>query len=280
MSDLRVHRFEPGDGGYPRRLAGLRPVPPVLHVAGTIRDSAAALAVVGSRVADADACRTAHSLARHAARSGAVVVSGGAIGVDTAAHVGALDAGAATTVVMGTGIDVLYPERNRALFAAVVAGGGGLVSIFPAGAQPLPGHFVRRNRVIAALADVVLVVAAGRASGSLHTARHALALGRTVAAVPGSPGTDALLAAGAALVRSTDDLDRALDGDPRRPERPALDGDLARAWAALDPQIPRDASDLARTLGVSMPRAASLLSDLEDAGWTLAVPGACYVRAP
>ena len=128
------------------------------------------------------------------------MVSGGALGIDTAAHAGALDAGAATTVVLGSGVDVLYPDRNRALFAAVVDRGGALVSTFPMGAQPRPGQFVARNRIIAALADVVVVVSAGPASGSLHTARHAAALGRRLAAVPGSPGTQALLTAGAALV--------------------------------------------------------------------------------
>lgn len=280
MSDIRPHRRAPGDDGYPSRLAVLGHGAPVLHVAGTLRDSAVAVAIVGARAATASALGTAHSLARHAGMRGATVVSGGAIGVDTAAHAGALDARAATTVVLGSGLDVLYPERNRALFAAVIAGGGALVSMFPLGAQPLPGQFVARNRVIAALADTVVVVAAGRASGSLHTARQAIALGRLVAAVPGSPGTDALIAAGAAEVSSPDDLDLALDGTPRRRTRPALAGDPARAWDALDVARPRDAGDVARTLGVSLARAASLLSDLEATGWTLAVPGACYVRAP
>jgi DNA processing protein len=285
VSDIPAHRLQPGDRGYPRRLAVLGPAAPALHVAGTIRESgqsSLAVAIVGARAAHVDALRTAHALAFHAATRGVTVVSGGAIGVDTAAHVGALDAGGPgpTAVVLGSGLGVLYPERNRALFAAVVDAGGALISMFPRDAQPLPGHFVRRNRIIAALGDVVLVVAAGPASGSLNTARHAIELGRTVAAVAGSPGTDALLAAGAAEVASPDDLDRALAGDPRRRARPPLDADQARAWDALDRSIPRDAGDVARALGVTLPRAASLLSDLEATGWTLAVPGACYVRAP
>ncbi len=280
MSDIRAHRLEPGDGGYPCRLAVLGEPGPALHVSGTIRDSAPAVAVVGARAASRGALRTAHALARHAGQLGGVVVSGGAIGVDTAAHTGALDAGAATTVVLGTGVDVLYPARNAALFVRVVQRGGALVSTFPAGSLPRPGHFVARNRVIAALADVVIVVEASPSSGSLYTARHAAVFGRPVAAVPGSAGTDALLATGAALVDGPADLDRLLAGAPRRQERPSLDGDLARALAVLDPRVPRDAGDVADALGVSLSRAAALLSDLEDAGWTFAVPGACYVRAP
>lgn len=280
MSAIRAYRLQPEEPGYPARLLALGASAPVLHVSGTLCDSAPAVAIVGARAADAAALRTAHQLARHAGQGGAVVVSGGAIGVDTAAHSGALDAGAATTVVLGSGVDVVYPDRNRAMFAAVVSSGGALVSMFPMGALPLPGQFVARNRVIAALADVVVVVSAGAGSGSLHTARHAAALGRRLAAVPGSPGTQALLAAGAALIESPADLDRALAGDPRRAARPALDADLARAWDALDVTVPRDAGDVARSLGVGIARAASLLSDLEATGWTIAVPGACYVRAP
>lgn len=280
MSDIRAQRLQACEGGYPRRLAVLGEAAPVLHVSGTIRESAPAVAVVGARAASSGALRTAHALARHAGQLGGVVVSGGAIGVDTAAHRGALDASAATTVVLGTGVDVPYPARNAGLFAEVVRGGGALVSMFPDGSLPLPRHFVARNRVIAGLADVVVVVEASLTSGSLYTARHAAAFGRPVAAVPGSAGTDGLLAAGAALVEGAEDLDRLLAGAPRRRARLAIDGDLARALAALDVRVPRDAGDVAGALGISLARAAALLADLEDAGWTFAVPGACYVRAP
>ena len=280
MSAIRASRLQPGELGYPTRLEALGASAPVLHVTGTLHDSAPSVAIVGARAADGAALRTAHQLAHHAGQRGVVVVSGGALGVDTAAHFGALDAGAATTVVFGSGVDVVYPERNRAMFAAVVSTGGALVSMFPLGTLPLPGRFVARNRIIAALADVVVVVSAGAHSGSLHTARQAAALGRRLAAVPGSPGTHALLTAGAALIESPADLDRALAGDPRQTQRPALDADEARVWDALDPNVPRDAGDIALALGVGFARAASLLSDLEATGWTIAVPGACYVRAP
>lgn len=272
--------MEPGDGAYPRRAQVLGAAAPVLHVAGIIDDSSASVAIVGSRAASAADMSLARHLGRHVGAGGGVVVSGGALGVDTAAHLGALDAGAATAVVLGTGVDVVYPERNRHLFAAVVERGGALVSMFPPGAPPRAEHFVRRNRLIAALADLVVVVAAAGSSGALHTARDALRLGRRLAAVPGTAGTDALIAAGAAMVEEAGDLDRALAGDPRRPVRPPLDGDHARAWAALDLAVPRDAGDVAVALGLPYARVVALLCDLEATGWTIAVPGGAQVRAP
>ncbi|KAB2887194.1 MAG: hypothetical protein F9K40_21775, partial [Kofleriaceae bacterium] len=202
MTCSRTHCMEPGADGFPRRLEGVRPAIRQLHVAGTIRDLEPAVAIVGSRAASAAAMRVARELGRRVAERGGVVVSGGALGVDTAAHVGALEGGGPTTVVVGTGLDVIYPERNAGLFAAVVERGGALVSMFPMGATVRRGMFLRRNQLIAALADVTIVVAAAHTSGSLHTARHAVALGRALATVPGTPGTDALVTAGAAIVES------------------------------------------------------------------------------
>jgi DNA processing protein len=252
-----------------------------LHVTGTIRDLSPAVAIVGSRAASWDALTLARRLGRHVAERGGVVVSGGAIGVDSEAHQGALDAAAPTSVVLGTGVDIIYPERNAGLFAAVVAHGGALISMFPLGTPPHAGNFVRRNQLIAALADVVVVVAAAGRSGSLHTARDARRLGRGLAAVPGTPGTRTLLAAGAVAIETPDDLDRVIAGDARAPVRePSLDGDAARALAALDPSTPRDAGDIAASLGVGLARAVALLVDLEADGWILAVPGSAYVRAP
>ncbi|HUQ04450.1 MAG TPA: DNA-processing protein DprA [Kofleriaceae bacterium] len=279
MTSSRTQCLEPGADGFPRRLVGLRPAIRELHVAGTIRDLAPAVAIVGSRAASSAAMTIARELGARVAQRGGVVISGGAIGVDTAAHLGALEGAGPTTVVLGTGVDIIYPERNARLYAAVVERGGALVSMFPMGTPPRRDTFVRRNLVIAALSDVTVVVAAANTSGSLHTARDAIKLGRAIAAVPGTPGTDALVTAGAAIVENAADLDRMLDGDPRTLERPALAGDAARAWDALDVRSPRDAGDVAQALGVSIPRALALLNDLQAAGWILAVPGSAYVRA-
>jgi DNA processing protein len=159
----------------------------------------------------------AHAFGRHLATRGVHVVSGGALGVDGAAHRGALAGGGTTTVVLGTGVDVLYPARHATLFHEVVARGGALVSMFPYGMQPRRSTFVQRNPLIAALADAVIVVEADVRSGSLSTAAAGKQLGKIVAAWPGSRGCDRLLARGAAIVEDVADLDRVIERAPRFP---------------------------------------------------------------
>ncbi|MBK9031240.1 MAG: DNA-protecting protein DprA [Myxococcales bacterium] len=267
-----VWTVTPEADGYPARLRALTR-PPTLDGVGRLPGPGPAVALVGSRAVRAEAARTAAALAAHAAGHGATVVSGGAIGVDTAAHRGALAAGGVTVVVLGTGIDVVYPDRNHGLFADVIRGGGALLSMFPRGQPPRRGHFVARNAVIAALADVVVVVAAERGSGSLHTARAATRLGRRLVAVPGTAGTDALLAAGAGVIESVADLERALAGTVRARARRALDDDEAALVTALAPG-PRGPLELAAILGWRPAAVAAALDELERAGWVRAVGGA------
>ncbi len=143
-------------------------------------------------------------------------MSGGALGIDGAAHRGTLDHGT-TTVVLGTGVDVAYPARHAGLFDQIVASGGALASLLPDGTGPRPGTFPQRNPLIAALADVVVVVEADVNSGSLSTARAAQKLGRPIVAYPGSRGCERLLATGAALAETPDDVLAALAGTPRMP---------------------------------------------------------------
>lgn len=184
-------------------------------MAGVPPPEGPAIAIVGARAASQLAVDRAAQLATHAARRGVHVVSGGAIGVDGAAHRGALLGGGTTTVVLGSALDVVYPRRHAHLFREVVARGGGLISALPAGTQPRRFTFLQRNPLIAALADAVVVVEADVRSGSLVTAAAGKQLGRVVAAWPGSPGCDRLLRAGAAVIESCDDLDRVLAGNPR-----------------------------------------------------------------
>jgi DNA processing protein len=220
--------------GYPGRLLELHDPPAELHLAGGHPEllgwSAPVVAIVGSRRAGDAGLGMARELARGAAGAGALVVSGLALGVDAAAHEGALAAGAPTLAVLGCGPDVAYPRTNRGLYARILAAGL-VVSEYPPGTEPAPWRFPARNRLIAALADAVVVVEAKVRSGALITADHALDLGRDVLAVPGWPafsgagGTNALLKAGAGLVESVEDLTgwlgleapstpRGQDGDP------------------------------------------------------------------
>jgi DNA protecting protein DprA len=214
------------DAGYPRPLLDLPLPPPVLAVAGELPAEVVAggpaVAMVGSRRADAYGLEVAGDLARALAAAGLPVVSGFARGVDAAAHQGALDGGGTTVAVLGCGLDVPYPHGHRRLFRRIAGGGeaprGAVLSEFPCGIEPKPWHFPVRNRLIAALAWGTVVVRAARRSGSLITARLALDLGREVLAVPGSlydrlsEGPHRLLADGAALATSARDVLDALLG--------------------------------------------------------------------
>jgi len=206
------------DPDYPRELAGMALPPPVLFVRGRL-PAAPAVAIVGSRLADGYGLEIAARFARYLAAAGVVVVSGMARGIDAAAHEGALAAPLGRTVaVLGWGLGIGYPA-GQARLAAAIAARGALVSEFPCDAQPRPWCFPVRNRTIATLAAVTLVVQATPRSGSLLTARHARKLGRPVYAVPGpvfSPlswGPHALLRRGALLAGHPEDI---LDALPAR----------------------------------------------------------------
>lgn len=261
----------PGDAGYPQRLRALGIADP-LHVVGQLCEGPA-LAIVGARGASIEGMERAHAWAKHAAGRGVRIVSGGALGIDGAAHRGAVDAsragalGAAapgnTTVVLGSGVDVLYPARHERLFIQIAASGGALASTFPLGMQPRPGTFKRRNSIISALADAVIVVEADVQSGSLSTAAAARKQGRLVAAYPGSPGCAKLLASGAAIVENTDDVLALLAGRPRYPAPAVLDDNAARVRDALAMGV-RGVDAIVRHTGLSVRAVLRALPQLES----------------
>src|SRR6266496_2374812 len=245
LRELDVRFMLPGDPGWP--FTATPPDPPCawLFVAGPDPPgSAVSAAIVGGRRASALRRATARSLAMGLAGFGICVVSGGAIGVDAAAHSGALDAGGHTVVVLGCGLDVPYPRRNVELFRRVREAGGTLLAEHPPGARPLAAHFLPRNRLIAALSGAVVVVEAAAGSGSLSTARAAGSRGAgQVLAVPGAPwdrgaaGCNDLIRDGATLVRGLDDVLEALAITPSTTTRhlaaPRLpDGDGGATGAA------------------------------------------------
>jgi len=207
-----------------------------------------------------------------AAQRGYTIVSGGALGIDAAAHRGALDAGAATFAVLGCGVDVVYPDRHAALFAEI-ATAGGLLSEFPLGTPPRGRQFPARNRIVAALAGSVLVVEAQAASGALVTARLAIGMGRPLLAVPGTPGTDQLVATGKARpVRDGAELLAALAGERRPAASPPPE--LRRLLEALAGGA--TAVEVARRLALPIPAALALLSEAELGGWILRGAGGVF----
>jgi DNA processing protein len=228
------------DPEYPQILAGMAQAPPVLAVRGLLPPGPA-VAIVGSRHADGYGIEVAAHFARCLAGAGVAIVSGMAHGIDAAAHQGALAMPPGRTVgVLGCGVGFDYPRGHQRL-AAAVAARGALVSEFACGARPQPWRFPVRNRTIAGLAAVTLVVQATPRSGSLDTARHARDLGRPVFAVPGpvfaplSWGPHSLLRSGALLAGHPQDVVDALSAwaSARRDATPAAaDGDAAGGNAA------------------------------------------------
>jgi len=270
-----------GRRGFPQRLEGLRDAPERLFVLGELYEHERSVAIVGSRTAGETEREVAFSLARELAGSGALVVSGGALGVDAAAHRGALAAGGHTVVVCGGGLDQPYPERNLPLFREIVQRGGALVSSFEVGASPRPSRFARRNRIIAGMVDAVLVIQAQVGSGSLQTAAAAREYGRIVAAYPGSPGCTTLLAQGAALVERAGDLLAALAGTRRALSTtlPAPGTAEARVLDALDDNAPIDEDTIAERTGLEIWGVTRALTGLELDGLALLLPGRNYLRS-
>lgn len=284
-----------GDAEYPSRLLEIADPPSLLYVRGHVDLlNQPSLAIVGSRNATAQGARNAHSFARAFTDAGLMIVSGLALGIDAAAHRGALDGApdgpGSTFAILGTGIDVTYPARHGAL-AAEIAARGALISEFPLGTQPAAGHFPRRNRLISGLCLGCLVVEAALESGSLITARAALEQGREVFAVPGSihsplsKGCHALIKAGAKLVESADDVLSELSAllPQRRPaRRPVATGAAAAEQEspllALMGYDPVDLEALRARAGWPAERIAAELLQLELAGQVTALAGGLYQR--
>jgi DNA processing protein len=284
----------PADAEYPALLREIPRAPARLWVLGLPLTRAPAVAVVGARRASRAGLAAAAHLAAGLARAGVTVVSGFARGIDAAGHRGALEAGGTTVAVFGCGLDVCYPPEHAGLLEELVAGGTA-ISEFDPGEPPLPYYFPVRNRIIAGLSRLVLVVEAAEKSGSLITARWAADFGRDVAAVPGPiltegcAGTNALLKDGAILVRDADDILAELS-EPSlvRPATrtglrapllpPELDADAAAVLAALDASEDRDTDALLAATGLTAARLSSALVRLELEGLATALPGALFVR--
>jgi DNA processing protein len=221
-ADLGIRILPIGDTGYPASLLALTDPPPVLFVRGRHPlDGDRSVAIVGSRRSTPVGRRTAERIAGQLSGYGVTVVSGMALGIDGAAHRGALGRPGSTIAVLGSGPDRAYPAGNRGIFERILEEGA-VVSEFPPGEKPRPYHFPRRNRIIAALSKAVVVVEAAARSGALITVDHALDLGLDVFAVPGSVetlqarGTNALLRDGAHLLTTGDELMEVMGWRPFR----------------------------------------------------------------
>jgi DNA processing protein len=273
------------DAQYPALLLQTPDPPAVLFCRGRLELLARpCLAIVGSRNATAQGSRDAERLAKAFSDAGLAVVSGLALGIDAAAHRGALAGSGGTIAVLGTGVDVAYPHANVSLHARI-SHEGLLVSEFALGSRPLAHHFPRRNRLISGLSRGCLVVEAALASGSLITARLALEQGRDVFAVPGSihsplsKGCHALIREGAKLVESAQDVISEL-GLGAAPSPARDDPAPSRAEPLLDQMgaDPVDVDSLCSRSGLAPAAVSEALLRLELAGKVAVLPGGLYQR--
>ncbi len=288
---LRVGVLRLVDADYPRLLREITPPPPVLYIRGRITEEDEwALAVVGTRRASAYGRQVTERLAGELAAQRITVVSGLARGIDTIAHVAALDAGGRTLAVLGCGPDLVYPPDNAKLAARILEQGA-LVTEFPPGTQPEAGNFPARNRLISGLSLGVLVTEAPEQSGALITTRFAAEQGRDVFAVPGnitsrgSVGANRLIQDGAKLVQATEDIltELNLHMVPQQMElREVLpENDLeARLLALLGATgDPQHIDDLCRASGVPVAQVSGALVMMELKGQVSLVGPMTYVKA-
>lgn len=276
------------DAEYPPSLRQLYDPPPFLFCRGDLTEAdGRAVAIVGSRNATdygrAMAARIAGELSRH----GVTIVSGMAVGVDSTSHRAALEAGGRTIAVLGSGIDVIYPPSNKRLYHRIAMQGAVVSEFFP-GISPNPGHFPKRNRVIAGLSQAVIVVEAGEKSGALLTADLALAHNKKLFAVPGnlssklSAGTNDLIKSGANLLTSVEDIFSVLPelkNDYIGPQKKAGEDLTEGENLVLEhlTNIPKQLDSLVRECGLTVSDAASYLLSLELRGMVRQLSGKRFI---
>ena len=290
--DAPRHVVTLGDPDYPPLLLQTADPPLLLYVLGDpARCSAPSIAIVGSRSATAQGLDHARAFGRHLSERGLTVISGLAAGIDAAAHEGALKGPGGTVAVVGTGLDIVFPERHAAL-AARIARAGAVVSEYPLGTPPRGINFPQRNRIIAGLSFGTLVVEAALASGSLITARQALEACREVFAIPGSVhspqsrGCHLLIQQGAKLVETGDDIIEELGFGTVRAARAATPADpstpdpaSAHRTVAVDHVLeamgydPIDIDELSARTGMGAAALGARLLSLELEGRVARLPG-------
>ncbi|MFA6562587.1 MAG: DNA-processing protein DprA [Verrucomicrobiia bacterium] len=294
IADFGARVLTLDDPDYPANLREIYDPPLALYVKGTLepRDKHA-IAIVGSRQTTYYGLESARKLAYQLAYAGMTIVSGLARGIDSAAHQGALAANGRTLAVLGTGLDIVYPPENGALYEKIASGGGAIMTQFPFGVRPDTQHFPLRNRIVSGLSLGIIVVEAGVPSGALITANMALDQGRQVFAVPGkidspqSKGCHRLIKSGAKLVEDAEDvLSEFEDLFPKssRPDAPPADAptlELSQAEQKVFDAMGDDETDLdhvIRQSGLTSAEVFATLLRLEMRRLVRQLPGKRFVR--
>jgi DNA processing protein len=260
------------DDGFPKLLREIPHPPFALYVRGKIPAAANSLAIVGTRKATESGSELAREFAATLAGRGITIVSGLALGIDAAAHAGALAGGGKTLAVLGCGLSHIYPRTNLKLAKEIIASGGALISEYPPDAEPLPYRFLERNRIVSGLSNGVLVIEAPRESGALVTARFALDQNRDVFVLPGPAkhphykGSHALIREGALLVTEPDEILSAMG---------LIDEDFSGAETPEESKIlsllreagkPLGIDEIIEAANIEAPRAGIALSKLSIRG--------------
>lgn len=274
---------------YPDRMRALAGMPEGLYVQGKLPlEDKPSVAVVGARMCSFYGRRLAFEYAKVLSDAGVQVISGMALGIDGESHRGALAGKTPTFAVLGCGTDICYPKSNKDIYEKIPELGG-IISEYPPGTKPLSRNFPARNRIISALADLVLVVEARERSGSLITVDCALEQGRNVYAVPGrvgdplSSGCNRLIFQGAGIAFSPDiilkELGMSQAGDPQilTEERSDLTGDLYQVYRCLDLQ-PKELNTLSAETGMPADRLFTSLLELQLSNLAVETSKNCYAK--
>lgn len=237
----KINQIHISEHAYLQSMIGIDDMPKSLYSIGAIPATRQpTVAIVGSRKPTSYGREVTHDIAYKLAKRGVVIVSGMALGIDGIAHRAALEAGGVTIAVLANGLHRMYPSTNRQLAADIVASGGAILSEYEAGIEPMQYRFLERNRLVSAMADVVVVTEAASRSGTLNTAAHALVQGKELCAVPGnitsamSAGCNSLLKQGATPLISVEDIFELLNIDTKSSQLPLAIGSTPTEQQIID----------------------------------------------
>ena len=270
----RIEEIPAFDSRFPERLREIPESPGCIYLKGRLPDPVEmTVGIIGARDGTEYGKMVARTLAKELSEYGISIISGMAYGIDTAAHEGALLGGGKTYAVLGCGVDICYPAINKKLYSKIQEEGG-IISEYPEGSPPLPHHFVARNRLIAGLSDILIVVEAKERSGTFITVDRALEQGKQVFVVPGritdplSRGCNRLLMEGASLCLSKEDILScfSIEAGKDNEKKPNLKGEEKRIYNALDLEGKHiDALD--KELGIPLQSLYSVLVKMEIEGY-------------
>jgi len=282
-----------GSEQYPESMLVLPDNPFSLYVKGKLPDpDLPSAGIVGARNCSGYGKEMTLKFSQTLAARGVQIISGLAVGVDSYASKGALEAGGKTFALLGSGLDVIYPQQNIELYYQIIMGGGGIISEYPLGTAPVGWHFPHRNRLISAFSDKLLIMEAKKQSGTMSTASHALEQGKDVYALPGritdilSEGCNQMIADGAGMLLDPDDFlnswyaCRPEDGETKKKQSsgPVFESkELQDVYQALD-YVPKMTWKIAMECGMEENDAEKLLTELELSGLALQVSKDYYAK--